>query len=159
MTREKALADLVQSRQAFQQAIEGLSEEQMTQVRVEGVWTVKDVIGHVAAWESIIAEPVRAYAQGGDFVCEARDYLAFNDEDSARKRDVPLDEILKESATVRQDLLTVFGELSAEQLETQVTYPWGETGTIVRMVGMMAGHETEHTQPIQDWRKGDKATG
>jgi uncharacterized damage-inducible protein DinB len=49
MTKEEMLARLAESRQALHQAIEGLSEEEMTQVQVEGVWTIKDVLGHIAS--------------------------------------------------------------------------------------------------------------
>ena len=49
MTKEETLAGLARSRRALHQAIEGLSAEEMTQVQVEGVWTVKDVVGHIAA--------------------------------------------------------------------------------------------------------------
>ncbi len=159
MTREEGIASLAKSRLAFHQAIEGLSEEEMTQVQVEGVWTVKDVIGHILAWEAMLAKPMRGYAEGGTFECEAIDYLGFNDEDAARKRDVPLDAILSESSAVRQDFVAAANELSVEQLETEVTFPWGGTGTVVQVLDMMAGHEAQHTASIQEWRRGDKVTG
>ncbi len=154
MTREEGLASLAKSRQALHQAIEGLSAEEMTRVQVEGVWTVKDVIGHISAWEAMLAKPMRAYAEEGAFACEVIDYLTFNDKDAARKRDVPLDAILNESSAVRQDFVAAANELSAEQLDAQVTFPWGGTGTVVQVLSMMAGHETEHTLPIQEWRAG-----
>jgi uncharacterized damage-inducible protein DinB len=160
MTKEKALASLVESRQALHQAIEGLSEEQMTQVQVEGTWTVKDVIGHVSAWEELLAQPMRGYAEGGVFACDViADYLAFNDEDAARKRDVPLDEILSQATAVRQDLVAAANELSAEQLEAEVTYPWGSTGTVMQGLSGLAVHEMEHAGAIQEWRQGDQVTG
>jgi uncharacterized damage-inducible protein DinB len=55
MTKEETLARLAKSRQALHQAIQGLSEEEMTQVQVEGVWTTKDVLGHIASWEETCA--------------------------------------------------------------------------------------------------------
>ncbi len=91
MTKEETLARLAESRRALHQASEGLSEEQITQVQVEGVWTIKDVLGHITSWEETCLEPLRRYADGGPFEVKViEDYLAWNDEQAARKRDVPL---------------------------------------------------------------------
>jgi uncharacterized damage-inducible protein DinB len=77
MTKEEALARLAESRQALHQAIEGLSDEEMTQIQVEGVWTIKDVLGHIASWEETCLEPLRRYADGGPFEVKViEDYLA-----------------------------------------------------------------------------------
>ncbi len=96
MTGEETLARLAESRRALHQALDGLSEEEMTQVQVEGVWTVKDVLRHIASWEEICLEPLRHYVDGGPFEVKViEDYLAWNDEQAARKRDIPLDVILR----------------------------------------------------------------
>ena len=92
MTKEQTLIKLAASRQALHQAIKGLSVEDMTQVQVEGVWTVKDVVGHITAWEEVFLKPLRRYADGGPFETDViEDYMTWNDEQAARKRDVPLD--------------------------------------------------------------------
>jgi len=101
MTKEETLARLAESRQALHQAIEGLSEEEMIHVQVEGVWTIpstllrtgKDVLGHIVSWEETCLEPLRLrsgqalrrYADGGPFEVKViEDYLAWNDEQAAR---------------------------------------------------------------------------
>jgi hypothetical protein len=57
----------------------------MTQVQVEGVWTIKDVLGHIASWEEICLEPLRRYADGGPFEVQViEDDLAWNDVQAAR---------------------------------------------------------------------------
>jgi len=155
MTREEAIANLAKSRQALHQAIEGLSEETKTQVQVEGVWTIKDVIGHLSFWEGVLLAPLQNYAEGGAFEVDViTDYLTCNDEQAALRRDVPLDAILDESNTVRQGLVAAANKLSAEQLEAEVAFPWGGAGTVAQGLNGMAGHEVEHTRPIQEWRAG-----
>jgi len=85
MTKEKTLARLAESRRALHQAIEGLSEEEMTQIQVEGIWTIKDVLGHITSWEETCLEPLRHYADGGPFDVQViEDYLAWNDVQAAR---------------------------------------------------------------------------
>jgi len=79
MTKEEALARLAESRRALHQAIEGLSEEKMTQIQVEGVWTIKDVLGHITSWEETCLELLRRYADGGPFEVKViEDYLTWN---------------------------------------------------------------------------------
>lgn len=80
------------------------------------------------------------------------DYLAWNDEQAARKHNVPLGVILDESVTVRQELVAVAGRLSAEQWEQTVLFPWGGKGTVAEGLAGLAHHETEHVRHIQRWR-------
>jgi uncharacterized damage-inducible protein DinB len=152
MTKEEALARLAESRQALHQAIEGLSDEEMTQIQVEGVWTIKDVLGHIASWEETCLEPLRRYADGGP--CEVKvieDYLAWNDEQATRKQDVPLDAILDELATVRQELIEAASKLSAEQWKQIVPFSWGGEGTIAEVLEVLYRHELGHVHNIRQW--------
>jgi len=155
MTKEEVLARLAESRQTLHQAIEGLSEEEMTQPQVEGVWTVKDVLGHIASWEETCLEPLRRYADGGPFEVEViEDYLVWNDEQATHKRDIPLDAILDELLTVRQGLVEAASRLSARQWKQRVPFSWGGQGTIAGVLDVFYRHEMEHVRHIQRWRGG-----
>ncbi len=155
MTKEETLARLAESRQTLHQAIEGLSEEEMTQPQVEGVWTIKDVLGHIASWEETCLEPLRRYADGGPFEVKViEDYLAWNDEQAAHKRDIPLDVILDELATIRQGLVEAASRLSARQWKQRVPFSWGGQGTIAEVLDVFYRHELEHVRNIQRWRGG-----
>ena len=155
VTKEETLAKLAESRHTLHQAIEGLSEEEMTQVQVEGVWTVKDVLGHIASWEETCLEPLQRYADGGPFEVEViEDYLTWNNEQAARKRDVPLEVILNESATVRQGLVEAASRLSAGQWKQRVPFSWGGEGTMAEVLEVFYRHEREHVRSIQQWRRG-----
>jgi len=155
VTKEETLARLAESRQTLHQAIEGLSEEEMTQPQVEGVWTVKDVLGHIASWEETCLEPLQRYADGGPFEVQViEDYMAWNDEQAARKRDVPLDAILDELATIRQGLVEAASRLSAGQWKQRVPFSWGGRGTIAEVLDVFYQHELEHVRTIERWRGG-----
>jgi hypothetical protein len=155
MTKEETLARLAESRWALHQAIEGLSEEEMTQVQVEGVWTVKDVLGHIASWEETCLEPLRRYADGGPFEVKViEDYLTWNDKQAIRKRDIPLDVILDELATIRQGLVEAASRLSAGQWKQRVPFSWGGEGTIAEVLDVFYRHELGHVRSIQRWRGG-----
>jgi uncharacterized damage-inducible protein DinB len=155
VTKQETLAKLAESRQTLHQAIEGLSEEEMTQVQVEGVWTIKDVLGHIASWEETCLEPLQRYTDGGPFEVQViEDYMAWNDEQAARKRDVPLDAILDELATIRQELVEAASRLSAGQWKQRVPFSWGGRGTIAEVLDVFYQHELGHVRHIQRWRGG-----
>jgi uncharacterized damage-inducible protein DinB len=155
MTKEETLARLAESRRVLHQAIEGLSEEEMTRIQVEGVWTVKDVLGHIASWEETCLEPLQRHADGGPFKVQViEDYLTWNDEQAARKRDVPLDAILDELANVRQGLVEAASRLSAGQWKQRVPFSWGGRGTIAEVLDVFYQHELGHVRHIQRWRGG-----
>jgi len=155
ITKEETLARLAESRRALHQAIGGLSEKEMTQVQVEGMWTIKDVLGHIASWEETCLEPLRRYADGGPFEVEViENYLIWNDEQAARKRDVPLDVILDELATIRQELIEAASRLSAGQWKQRVPFSWGDEGTIAEVLDVFYRHELGHVRHIQQRRRG-----
>ncbi len=156
MTKEDMLAKLAESRRDLHRATQGLSEEEMTEVQVEGVWTIKDVLGHIASWEEICLEPLRRYADGDPFKAEViKDYLILNEELAARKQDIPLDVILDELDAIRQKLVATASKLSAEQWEQRVLFPWGDEGAVAEMLDELYQHELEHVHAVQQWR-GDR---
>lgn len=155
MTQEETLARLAESRQALHRAIQDLSDETMTQTPVEGVWTVKDLMGHIASWDQTCLTPLQRYADGGPLEVEViEDYLAWNDVQAAHRRDTPLQAILDELTATRQELVAVAGKLSGEQWQQRMAFPWGGEGTIAQALGGLSWHEMEHARTIQRWREG-----
>jgi uncharacterized damage-inducible protein DinB len=153
VTKETIVTRLAESRQDLRRATQGLSEEQMTQVQVEGVWTIKDVLGHIASWEEICLEPLRRYADGDPFEAKViKDYMILNEELAARKQDTPLDVILDEWDAIRQELVATSSKLSAEQWALRVVFPWGDEGPVAEMLDELHQHELEHVHAIQQWR-------
>lgn len=156
MSREETFAKLARSRQRLLEAIEGLSEEEMSQVPLEGVWTARDIIGHVTSWEETLVVPLEAYAEGEPFVTEPiEDYLAWNDEQAALKREIPLREVLAQAASVREGMVTAAEKLSEERWTAPVPYPWGGKGSLKRALEGLAEHEMEHVGAIQAGRGGE----
>jgi len=153
MTKEKVLTRLAQSRQALLQAIHGLSVEEMTQVQVEGEWTIKDVLGHIASWDKVCLAPLQRFADGVSFQVEViEDYLAWNDVQAAAKRDLPLGVVLDELTAVRQALADLAERLSAERWEQQISFPWGGEGTVAQALDGLSGHEMAHVRTVRQWR-------
>jgi hypothetical protein len=129
----------------------------MIQVQVEGVWTIKDILGHIASWEELCQEPLQRYADGDPFEAEVtKDYLSLNPILATRKRNTPLAVILDELDAIRQELVAATSKLSAEQWVQRVLFPWGDEGPVAEMLDELYEHELEHVYAIQKWR-GDRA--
>jgi uncharacterized damage-inducible protein DinB len=155
MSREGTFAKLARSRQSLLEAIEGLSEEEMSQVPLEGVWTAKDIIGHITSWEETLLAPLKEYAEGAPFVTEqVKDYLAWNDEQAALKREIPLEAILDQAASVRAGMVSAAEKLSEERWTARIPYPWGGKGSPKRALEGLAEHEMEHVRAIRAGRGG-----
>ncbi len=157
MEREELLTKMMECRAALLQAIAELSEEEMTKVQVEGTWTIKDLLGHLASWDETMLKPLQNYAAGEGFeVTVLENFLVWNDEQAAQKRDLPLDKIREQFIQVREELVTVAKHLSDEQLNQQIVFSWGGKGTVAKGLWGLCEHEWEHIHTIQKWREGRK---
>jgi hypothetical protein len=152
MTKGEALARLAESRQAMEKAIGALSKDQMTGAKVEGDWTPRDIIGHIAAWDKAVLIPLREYAAGKGFRTETiTDIDGWNNEQAAMRRSLPLDVPLNEFRAVREEMVAVAERLPDEQWIRPIPYPWGDQGPLAEALHGLAYHEAEHATTIVRW--------
>lgn len=62
--KTEALARFREGRSELFAALEGLSEEEQTRVPVGGLWTVRDVLAHILAWEEVALQRLDLFAAG-----------------------------------------------------------------------------------------------
>ena len=158
MDKLHVLEQLASSRLAFYHAMEGLSEEHINQLPVEGIWTVKDLLGHLTAWEEACLIPLRSFAAGGFFVPESiPDHDRWNAMQAQAWRQKSLAEILVAYQAVREELIMLLIALPEERWTVKLPAPWGETTTAAEMFNGLAWHEsTEHLKSIQQWKETGK---
>jgi uncharacterized damage-inducible protein DinB len=150
VTKDQALDNLAQSRQALLAAIAGFSAAEQAQLPAEGVWTIKDLLAHVTSWENATLVPLRGFAASGAFQPEAiSDHLAWNDQQAKRWQSLSLETIQQELHTTRQALLAEASKLADAQWEEALPAPWGGTGTLAQLLAGLAWHEMEHVHSIQ----------
>ena len=149
MKKEKALSRLNNSRQALRKAIDVLTIDEISTIQVEGIWTVKDLLGHIAAWENSLLVPLSAFINGEPFQAEEiPDHDAWNAEQAARRSQRSVSKILEEMESTRQALLNAAGKLSKGQWSQSFRAPWGDQNTLIEMISGLAWHEEEHTKSI-----------
>lgn len=145
------LVQLSASRETFLHTVGRFSELERVTLPVCGVWTVKDLIGHLSAWEEACLLPLRAFAQGQSFIAEdIPDHDAWNAVQSARRRDWPLQQVMDEYAALRSELVQLAEGMSETQWQTPLLLPWGEMGTVENMLSGLAWHESvEHLRALE----------
>jgi uncharacterized protein (TIGR03083 family) len=140
------------------EALAGLDEAAMVEPGVVEDWSVKDLLGHVAAWEQRaigILERFNAGEQLGNGVSGGTD--AFNATESARRSETPLAAIERELADTRARLRALLAALSEEQWQTVVDGDRNEAlgawigGTLGGPLGP-GTHAAEHAHNILVWR-------
>ncbi len=143
----------MEERENLLQAIQGLSEEEVTLPQMVGEWSVKDILGHIAYWEREMVRALECHLQGEPPYCfEVGDLDEWNAKQVEVRREMPLEAIMADLTTVRERLLAALNPLTDEELGQPMTFPWGEVGTLSRMGEMCFEHGREHGQGIREWR-------
>jgi uncharacterized damage-inducible protein DinB len=134
-------------REEMHSALDGLSDELMTEVSLDG-WSVKDHLAHIAQWDDIRASEVVRISAGYDSAWRMSGELdeAYNALAYEMRRALPLPQVRWELATSRQRLLDAISAAPARGLDASL---YGEAG-------LHSAHEAQHAGWIGRWR-GEKS--
>lgn len=113
-------------------------------------WTVRDVAGHILAWEQVALRAVQALESGApaytipDFVS----FDAVNVRLREQQRSLSFDDIRRELSEVRKQLKAVLTTLPAERFTNVFAFPWPGSGSLSKLVLIIAAHERGHAVEI-----------
>ncbi|MBN1565021.1 MAG: ClbS/DfsB family four-helix bundle protein [Anaerolineae bacterium] len=156
MPKSEIITDLRAARATLQQAIDGLSDDHMLRPGVVGIWSIKDVLGHLVSWE---AELVTALArleqhkQHPPRIVEIEDIDEWNAEQYSQNAPRPLANILEDFAGVHRHLIQAIDDLDDRVLDDNRRFPWMEGEPLSYLIAENAiWHEEEHADEIRQWR-------
>ena len=145
-------------------AITGLTEESCTSVRVNGNWTVRDVLAHILAWDEYVLELVKRWPDISlpdhqdsgpeDGSADDLSHWASGDVDTVNTRlqearaGLTMIEVLDGLATCHRRIVSRCRRLSDEALETEVEYDQGERGNVVNLLVSTSAHTADHAAEI-----------
>jgi DinB superfamily len=125
-----------------------------------GVWSVKDIIAHLASYEQVLIEVLSTFAGDGPDV--SRPYLArftepggqFNDTEVAVRREKPIKEVLGEFSDAHAQVMSMVRQIPPETLRQSGTLPWYglEYALDDLLVYLYYGHKREHSAQIAAFR-------
>ncbi|MEX2373354.1 MAG: DinB family protein [Dehalococcoidia bacterium] len=141
--RAALIAHFRQMRQAMLDAIEGLSDAQMTEPSLDG-WSVKDHLAHIAFWDEMRASEVERISAGQDTAWrmteeqdEALNTLAYD-----LRAGLSLAQVRWELEASGRAVLDAIAAATDAGLDGS---RYGEAGLVSR-------HEAQHTGWITRWR-------
>ena len=125
---------------------------------MEGEWSVKDLLGHIAAWEREIRLVAQKTAEEDaprfDYQIDPSDeWREWNAREVEKRRDLSLSDILEELAAEHEEFEEMVGGLSEEQLSRKAITPWEWQTTVEEVIRAQYQHERGHTKSILEWRK------
>lgn len=149
MTRQQLLKRLDTAWTDFQESYAGLSDAQLLKAGVTGNWSVRDIIAHVTTWEEEALKHLPLVREGGRpprYSVKYGGIDAFNALTTEQKRDLPLEDVLRQRDDVHQRLIA-YVQSAPDELFAR------ETRFRRRLKLDTYGHYPKHARAIREWRK------
>jgi hypothetical protein len=138
----------------FEDLLAPLSDEQMTTPAVNGTWSIKDNVAHLAAWHSYLLDQLQGVMTGKE-PPEFMPGLTTEDEENERvyqeNKELPLADVLTTFRTSYQRVLAAVQTMSEETLNAPI--PWSKSGNPAwpLIAGNTYEHYQEHGNIIRRW--------
>jgi uncharacterized damage-inducible protein DinB len=120
-------------------------------VRVDG-WSSLEIVGHVASWENryitLVQQLINGEADKIEWISNEDELNAWNAHERLRKRDWSWDEMLRDLALLREELLWNLGWATQEQLSMPHPTPRGAITAADLLEGLVE-HDREHSQELR----------
>ncbi len=159
LNKEQWLEQIKNVRSDWDSVLAEAGRERMLQAGVEGQWTLKDVIAHVAFWEERAAVNLEAALEGhpperSPFAGLNTD--AYNEAIYQANKDKTLDEVSQWSRQVHERVVAAVEKLSEEDLTDKTRFPWLTAPLWEHVEGNGNEHIAEHTEDIRAWLRGSR---
>ncbi len=147
------VSDLNFGRAKLLQAIEGLSQRELTQLPIYGDWTIKDVLAHVLGWDQRVLRTLPLMVQNRASEVPSVEVDEYNAESVAAWRERTLAEVLVEVESTHRQILDFISTLDHKEIDTR-RERHGQTITIRSyVIDVMTEHERQHAAEIEQWRR------
>lgn len=140
------------------QSIEGLPEADWETAGVCGVWSVKNIIAHLASFEHMLVDVLKTLLDDGPFpMLEKMGAIGpeeFNNTEVAARRDMTVAETLAEYNEVQAQTMQLLAKIPADVRRQTGTLPWYGTEYDLDdfIVYSFYGHKREHSAQIAVFR-------
>jgi hypothetical protein len=149
---------LERGHQVVMRAVDGLPDADWEIGGVCGVWSAKDVVAHLAAYEHVLAEGLGLFSSPGTATPHLDEYRsqwpAYNDDKVSERQAKPSREVLAEYVDAHARTAMALEQIQADKLREVGTAPWYDAqGSIDDFVVRLGyGHKREHADQIGAYR-------
>ena len=142
--RDALLQHYRQMREGLLSAIDGLSDEEMTEPSLDG-WSVTDHLTHIALWDELRASEVARISAGHDSAwrMNGEQDATLNVLTHDLRRALSPEQAKWELASSRESFLEAVSSATARGLD----------GSLYGEAGLLSSHEAVHTYWIKRWRR------
>ena len=148
-----AVARIREASSRMERLLSQLSVEQMNVPGAVGVWSVKDVVAHLANWQRYAAALIAAAMRG-----ETPDLVGDDETERSNASVVaqyyqrPLAAVIAEWQAAREDLLDQLEQLSDADLNDPNRFAWSDGHSLLEHIaGSSYAHEIEHIEQLREW--------
>jgi hypothetical protein len=122
-----------------------------------GIWSVKDILAHLASYERVLVDILTTFTVGGSTpVLNSFVELGsqFNDIEVSRRTAETIQDVLAEFNDTHTQVMSLLGTIPPETLRQNGTLPWygREYAQDDLLVYMYYGHKREHSAQIAAFR-------
>lgn len=155
--RRQMLAGQVNdAREKLLASFEDLSAEDMLEPGAKGLWSVRDVLNNVIAWDRITTECFKAMLEGErhpllDMDEEAVARFETENYEAGKKKLVA--ETINELHTAREELVELLREVSNEQLFAPAPGDEAADMSIAACLSVTVNTDEESADAIESWRE------
>ncbi|MAU02076.1 MAG: hypothetical protein CL608_33485 [Anaerolineaceae bacterium] len=137
-------------RKEFVSLLPLLPESEWESRPVCGVWTMKDLVGHLTAWAEVgVAGLAQALEGETPRLKPIPDFEAWNLAQAGKRADLAWDTIWQSYEASYETLLSGLDEISEEQLAEEFDTPWGSHISLYRWLTIWPLHEREHAIDVR----------
>ena len=146
MDLQEHLEKMRKNREELLQSFEGLNEKQLTGEPAEGVWPIKAMLDHIAAWDKEVLVAAEEIASGKrPSMMEIEDFDACNARFVEERKQRSFQQTLEELTSARQAFIQGLKRLPSEVWQNE---------TLQYLVKVIWEHDAAHCATIISWRKG-----
>ena len=150
MTAQELLTLMAASRARLLATIDGLTPEEMVQPGAAGGWSVKDVLAHIAAWQSRLVRLLFQLPRPAKPQWDTRDVDGINAQIYDQQKDRALDLVLADFHGVYEQVRLRVAGLDEAALQRRI----GQV-TLAQIIRANADeHDDEHAVQLAAWRQG-----
>lgn len=154
MNRSDWLVHIEVANTQMERWLTGLPDDAWLDV-VEGTWTVKDVIGHLAAWSDLLLDEAEALVQDGAGTVEVVDIDAWNAVQVTARREWPVEKVRATWEATVERARRVIARLSAEDLPRRCPVLWSdELVSPAELLDLWLVHVEQHRESLDAWLDG-----
>ena len=123
-------------------ALEGIDPERV--IYADSGWKVRDLIAHVAAWESEMYRSLATFHQGGSYAIPDYNLEQFNWAVYEARKDWSYSQSVEALKKAREQVKSIAMAMTDRLFSAPLLYPWHDRGEVAYLFNQILWHQNEH---------------